>query len=198
MHMTLCISLSGMFVLTSCGFFTMREAEGPGDVDQGYLAPIFPSHVISNFELAMSNLSGTRYMECLSDSGWTTEYRFDPDFEESSLPEFDNWTRQEEDLFIRSLEEHFSQLPPDTQHDLNLSQVGDLEIFPGDSAMYVGNYEIFMEHGISGSPEYYSGTLHFRLSRSEITSDWAIHFQSDDPADSSAGFTRLKSDFWGR
>ncbi|MCB1046303.1 MAG: hypothetical protein KDC10_03800 [Calditrichaeota bacterium] len=188
---------SGLACLAACALFEPRGSQEPDSAALGdYLPPASPENVLHNLQEAIRYLEVVPYRELLADSGWISPFRLVPDAEEYLALQGLDWGLDEEDGWFHSLANHFSTLPLDVRHELELDPEARVEQF-GDSALFVSSYALEMQHGVESLPERFSGTLSLLLGREQQSGDWAIVRWTDQAADTGAGWTQLRVTFRG-
>ena len=189
------LSLFALLLLPlGCGLFESRDAEDPsGDTTAEWLPPITPGAVIHNIQEAIRVLDRTNYLSALAQQDWQQPFSFiaDPQLVEGSALE--NWGLAEETGYWYNLVEQLETAESGAAHELLLAAV-DSTLY-GDSAAFHADYLLLVGHQRSGLPTQFEGSLRLMLTRDNEVGDWAVSRWEDFAADSSGGWSRLRSEF---
>jgi hypothetical protein len=150
-------------IFISCNLFSTRNPEKP-DTNRGtFVTPTSPDIVISNLINAFKEKNTENYISCLSDTTKTDTKPFtfipssDANANYSLL--FKNWSLQNERRFFYSM---VLNLPDNSKPVINLTN-SKFEVLLLDSAVYVSNYYLEINHNQQGTPKKFSGVLQFTL-----------------------------------
>jgi hypothetical protein len=162
-------------VLWSC---TTREPESPTGSRGTFTPPTSPSIVMENLLAALSEKNTENYMRCLADPQTRSsyDYEFTPSAEARArfLTLFNSWSLQRERQAFISMT---SRLAPE-QSALLFFETVDVNFSSPDSTVYVMDYELNVEHGISSIPTTLLGTMSVTITP-ETSGQWSISRWSD-------------------
>ena len=152
-----------ILTIASCGLFSPRDPESPDTGKSSYVPPTSPDIVITNFIASLKEKNTENYIACFtmkvtSDS---KEFVFIPSNEASSLyPQvFDSWgIINERQYFVSMITKLLNEFSPDLQ--LSNSR---FDVITPDSAIYISDYYLYVNHNITTYTNKAQGTLQFSL-----------------------------------
>ena len=157
------IILLTIITLTGCGLFETREPETPDTGKSSFVPPTSPNIVISNFISAIDEKNVENYIACLADTAQSDEYYFyfKPTADAYALYSsiFGNWTLYSERNYFNTM---ISAMPADVYPDIKLINTR-FEILLPDSAVFVADYDLTVQHSIASVEKRFSGTLQFTI-----------------------------------
>jgi hypothetical protein len=194
------ISLSSwliiVFLLLGCvNPFGIRDPEIPIDPQSGWVPPLTPEQLLTNFQDAISGRNLDHYMRCLTDPTYSDRlYRFDPDPEVAVVyPDvFAVWDRNMEGYVAQQA---FSLVPADST--LLLTFIEDVDTFiASDSAVFVKRYRLKLPHEQSGLNTVFEGQVEWRLSPDQ-RGEWTIYRWIDNGLSGLDSWSLLKAALGG-
>ncbi len=162
-----------LLLFQSCNWFSTRTPEEPDTGRSSYQPPTSADIVISNILNAVKEKNTDNYIACLSDSsaGSISLFEFRPAAEAYAIYTgiFDFWgINSERQYFVSAVSAIETEIYP--IFVLNNSK---FEILLPDSAVYVSDYYLDIEHNAEAIPTVFSGTM--RLTIKPATSGlWAV------------------------
>lgn len=163
--------------LLSVGCAT-RTPEDPIGSRGTFTPPTSPSVVIENFRAAVSEKNTENFMLCLSDvtSRSTYPYSFEPSAEARARYQslFASWAVQKERQAFLSM---ISRLDADERPTLTLVN-SNISFSSPDSTVYVADYELVVDHGITTIPTTLVGTMVLAITP-EPSGQWSISRWTD-------------------
>ncbi|CAN5494130.1 hypothetical protein BH10BAC6_BH10BAC6_06990 [soil metagenome] len=166
-------ALIGVCVFVIFSGCATRTPEEPDTGRSSFLPPTTPATVLANMRNAMIEKNTENFMLCLSDA--TTRSRYPYVFEPSSEVRaryaslFTGWALSSERQAFLSL---ISRLPQGTNPSLEYVNTSTAFSSP-DSAVYVTDYILIAQHGISSIPTTLTGTMVLTISP-ETSGLWSI------------------------
>lgn len=150
-----------------------RTPEEPSGGRSSFLPPTAPSIVIENFLNAIAEKNTENFLLCLSDVSTRSRYPyvFEPSAEVGARfgSLFDRWSTQAERQAFLSL---ISRLPNERAPVLTLTST-NIAFSSPDSTVYVADYLLQAEHGITSIPTSLTGTLVLTITP-ETSGQWSI------------------------
>lgn len=184
MKIRLIIAFVTLTFAMSCNLFDTRDPEEPDSGASNYEPPTSADIVISNFVSAIREKNTENYISCLyeQDPESGLEYEFSPTSSAKATYEsiFSNWNIDaERNYFLSMVANMFDEINP----ELNLSG-GNFESILPDSAVYVSDYYLKIDHNSETIPTEFSGQMRFTL-KSTANGLWSIQKWIDvrEPSD---------------
>jgi len=171
-------ALIGAWVLVIFSGCATRTPEEPDTGRSSFLPPTSPATVLANMRNAVIEKNTENFMLCLSDA--TTRSRYPYVFEPSSEVRaryaslFTGWGLSSERQASLSL---MSRLPQGTNPSLEYVNTNTAFSSP-DSAVYVTDYILIAQHGITSIPTTLTGTMVLTISP-ETSGLWSISSWKD-------------------
>lgn len=163
------------FLLSSC---STRTPEDPLGSRGTFVPPTSPSIVIENFRAAVSEKNTENYMLCLSDASTRSRYPFvfEPSAEARARYQslFDSWSLQKERQSFVSM---ISRLSTDERPTLTFIN-SNFSFSSPDSSIFVTDYELVVDHGITSIPTTLVGTMVLAITP-EPSGQWSISRWTD-------------------
>ncbi len=157
------IILTFSLTLSACGLFETREAAPPDTGKSSFVPPTSPNIVISNFISAVDEKNVENYIACLADTAQSDKYYFyfKPTADAFALYSsiFGNWSLHSERNYFNTM---ISAMPDDVNPDIKLLNTR-FEVLLPDSAVFVADYNLIVEHSIASVNKQFSGTLQFTI-----------------------------------
>ena len=164
--------------MQACDAFTTRSPEDPDTGRSSYQPPTSPSIVIDNLSNSILEKNSENYISCFTDSVpyEVKSFIFIPTAEvNSKYPNlFNNWDINDEKQYFVSL---LSSIPDEVLPEINFDS-GNFEILSPDSAIYISNYYLNVNHSVNNVPNIFSGRLKFSIFPNN-NGLWAIGAWSD-------------------
>lgn len=152
---------------------TTRTPEEPSGGRSSFVPPTSPAIVIENFLNAIAEKNTENFLLCLSDVSTRSRYSysFEPSAEVGARfgTLFDRWSTQAERQAFLSL---ISRLPNERAPVLTLTST-NIAFSSPDSTVYVADYLLQAEHGITSIPTSLTGTLVLTITP-ETSGQWSI------------------------
>jgi len=172
-------SLFRLFALSLCIFAcSTRPPESPTGSRGTFLPPTNPAIVLDNMRSAVSEKNTENFMLCLSDASTRSRYpySFQPSAEARARYQtlYDAWTLQSERQAFVSMN---SRLAADEFPTLTFINQTIAFASP-DSSVYVMDYELLVDHGITSIPTTLNGTMALTVSP-ELSGQWSISRWTD-------------------
>ncbi|MBL7074051.1 hypothetical protein ISS37_02270 [candidate division KSB1 bacterium] len=172
--------------------FSTRSPEPPeGGQRSSWVPPTSPDIVLTNMKNAVQDLNSSDYQSCFSDTGGGLEpFMFKADQASlNNFPILKDWGLEEEIDFFDRLKPPF--LPSDSTKELRLYPQS--ETLYSDSAVFIEDYVLTVNHTDSQIPQRVQGNAEFHLKRDE-GGLWAITlWQDEDLADDIPPWSELKA-----
>lgn len=185
-----------LWLLVSAGCST-RTPEPPTGTRQTFQPPTSPSIVLENFKNSIVEKNTENFILCLSDATSRSRYvySFEPSAEVAARfgTLFLRWSPQAERQAFLSL---ISRLSQDKAPALDLTSFSTAFSSP-DSTVYVMDYILRVEHGVTAIPQTLTGTMVLTITP-EASGLWSISSWRDAkrPADTTeATWSLLKAQF---
>lgn len=164
-----------LFALLSCA---TRTPEDPIGSRGTFTPPTSPSIVIENFRAAVSEKNTENFMLCLSDVTSRSKYPyiFEPSAEARAryLSLFNTWSVQKERQAFLSM---ISRLDAGERPSLTFIN-SNVSFSSPDSTVYVTDYELVVDHGITTIPTTLVGTMVLAITP-EPSGQWSISRWTD-------------------
>jgi len=150
-------------LLTGCELFTTRDPELPEAGRSNYVPPTSPSVVVSNFIAAIVEKNVENYIACLADTSSSDKYafQFNPTADAFALYSsiFRNWNHYAERNYFNKL---ISTMPAEISPQISFQNTR-FEILLPDSAVFVADYDLVVEHLTANVDTRFKGTLQFTI-----------------------------------
>jgi len=150
-------------LIVSCELFTTRNPEEPDTGKSSFVPPTSPNIVISNFISAIVEKNVENYISCLSDTSSSDKYPFyfKPTANAFALYSsiFQSWNNFNERNYFNKL---ISAMPSDINPMISFEN-SRFEILMPDSAVFVADYELKVEHLLTSIDKNFKGTLQFTI-----------------------------------
>jgi len=149
--------------LTACDMFATRNPEEPDSGKSSFIPPTSPSIVVSNFISAVAEKNVENYLLCLSDTVQSDKFYFnfkstaDAFALYSSI--FVNWSRHSERNYFNKL---ITNMPKEVYPKISLNNTR-FEVLLPDSAIFVADYDLKVEHLINSVNKHFNGRLQFSI-----------------------------------
>jgi hypothetical protein len=164
-----------LFCLFSC---STRTPEDPIGSRGTFVPPTSPSIVIENFRAAVSEKNTENYMLCLSDPTTRSRYvyAFEPSAEARARFQslFGTWSLLKERQSFVSM---ISRLSADVRPTLTFIN-SNFSFSSPDSSIFVTDYELVVEHGLTSIPTTLAGTMVLAITP-EPSGLWSISRWTD-------------------
>lgn len=172
------VILYSIFLLQGCSIFTTRTPEEPLGSGSSFQQPVTELIVVSNFTNAVSEKNTENFIACLSDSSVNARrpFRFEPSSEAGARfsEQFRTWTIQNERQAFFSM---ISRVPNGEVCSLSLNN-GRFDVRVPDSAVYVAEYVLQVNHSSASIPRTASGTLRLTIVPNQLN-QWSIERWAD-------------------
>lgn len=165
-------------LLSGCELFTTRTPEDPAGSSGTYQQPTSELIVISNFQNAVTEKNTENFISCLSDSAkfGVKNFKFDPSSEIGARfnEQFNTWSILSERQSFYSM---MSKVTTDDKPSLQLSNAR-FDVRVPDSAVYVAEYIIKVNHSSPTIPKLAAGTLRLTIVPNQLN-QWSISRWTD-------------------
>ncbi len=152
---------------------TTRTPEDPSGSRGTYIPPTTPGTVLENFRAAVEEKNTENFMLCLSEVGTRSMYPyiFEPSAEARARYQtvFDTWSRDKERQAFLSM---IARLAVEKRPLLSFLSVS-VNFSSPDSAVYVTEYQLTVDHNLETIPTVLTGTMVLTISP-EISGLWSI------------------------
>jgi hypothetical protein len=178
-----------LIAFTGCDIFSTRDAEPPS-LPRTNLPQAFEREtLIDNFIASYSEKSIYDYLNCFSDSVFTSK-RFD--FVSSSgaasqYPALQEWDIKHEENYFRNVTSEVPGLP------ITLILSNTNFSLQADSLVYTAFYSLSVPFQDASIPQNYQGNLIFYMLRDNLI--WKIYFWQDIKSSESPSWSELKGRF---
>jgi hypothetical protein len=177
--------------------FQTRTPEPPTRTRGTFIIPLTPEAVLTNLRNAVLEQNLVNYSRSLADParGGSFKYLADPAVANSRPELFMNWSLENERRYFSQLS---AVLPSDSTRSLSFTPEFKPEtvITLGDSAIYVGDYQLSVHHTqqSKGIARRYAGQARFTLRRDNLE-EWSISRWADFSTGSTPTWSALKASF---
>ena len=152
-----------MLLLSGCGLFETREPESPDTGKSSFIPPTSPNIVISNFISAIDEKNVENYIACLADTAQSDKFYFffKPTADAFALYSsiFQKWNLYSERNYFNKM---IIAMPSDVYPKIELQNTR-FEVLLPDSAVFVADYRLTVEHSINSVNTLFIGTLQFTV-----------------------------------
>lgn len=160
-------------VLAGCDVFSTRTPEDPEGGATNFEQPVSELIVIANFQNAVKDKNTENFVRCLADTtrGDARPYGFEPSSEAGArfAEQFRNWSVQNERQAFFSM---MSKIATGDSAALNLSN-GRFDTRVPDSAVYVADYVLKVQHSSASIPRTAAGTLRLTITPNKLN-QWSV------------------------
>ena len=150
-------------ILSACDMFSTRNPEEPDTGKSSFVPPTSPSIVISNFVSAVAEKNVENYLLCLADTAQSDKFYFyfKPTADAFALYSsiFVNWSRHSERNYFNKL---ITNMPDEVYPKISLTNTR-FEVLLPDSAVFVADYDLKVEHLINSVKKHFNGRLQFTV-----------------------------------
>jgi len=150
-------------ILSACDMFSTRNPEEPDTGKSSFVPPTSPSIVISNFVSAVAEKNVENYLLCLADTAQSDKFYFNfkPTADAFALYSsiFVNWSRHSERNYFNKL---ITNMPDEVYPKISLTNTR-FEVLLPDSAVFVADYDLKVEHLINSVNKHFNGRLQFTV-----------------------------------
>ena len=152
-----------MLLLAGCGLFSTRTPEEPDTGKSSFIPPTSAQIVVSNFISAISEKNVDNYIQCLADTAQSDKFYFffKPSADAFSLYSsiYANWNLYSERNYFNKL---ISVMPREKKPQLVLNN-SRFEVLLPDSAVFVADYDLIVEHQLNSVDKKFHGALQFTI-----------------------------------
>lgn len=177
---------------SGCDLLQTRDAEEPNQPRSNYQQAVSPDILISNLVNSMKDKDVQNYINCFTDSSFTTvKFHFSPSSGAVSQYPFlsTDWSIRDEEQYFNNLITKVTQGSP-----ITLSLTNEQFSPQGDSLIYTATYSINVPNDQS-EPKDYQGDLRFTMLR-DSRSIWVIYFWQDTKSTDLPSWSELKGRFY--
>lgn len=150
-------------LLAGCDMFSTRTPEEPDKGKSSFIPPTSAQIVVSNFISAIEEKNADNYILCLADTSQSDKFSFyfKPTADAFSIYSsiYANWNLFSERNYFNKL---ISIVPPEKKPQLVLTN-SRFEVLLPDSAVFVADYELDVDHELNTVDKKFKGTLQFSI-----------------------------------